>query len=86
MQTVYDADGNALGQIPISEKQQAALAAGASVIIAYQTPQLLRGSIGDVRGSFGVRKGGERLAADNADSVRQYVALQEAIAALREKT
>jgi hypothetical protein len=83
MQTIYDADGEELGQIPLSEKQQAALDAGGTISVLYHTPQLMHAELGRRSGSFSLHKDGERLVTTTPAPVKDFVQLQKAIAALK---
>jgi hypothetical protein len=83
MQTIYDGDGNELGQIPLTPKQQAVLDAGAVLTVQYHTPQLMHAALGQRSGTFTVHKDGERLISATPKSVKDFVAMQAAIAAVR---
>lgn len=81
MQTIYDADGNELGLVPLTEKQQAALDAGASIAVLYHTPQLLHAELGKRNGSFSLYKDGDRLVTTTPAAAKDFVQLRAAIAA-----
>lgn len=83
MQTIYDADGNELGSVPLTEKQQAALDAGGTIAVLYHTPQLMQGELGKRSGSFSLYKDGDRLITTTPGPAKDFAALQAAIAAAR---
>ena len=84
MADVYDSDGNLLGNVPLSENQQAALDKGGNVSVLYHTPQLLQHTLGRRSGSFMLYKDGERVVALTSSSVKEFIELQAAIKAARE--
>jgi hypothetical protein len=84
MQAIYDADGNELGKMPLTDKQQAALDAGGKVSVLYHTPQLLQHTLGNHSGSFMLYKEGDRVVALTSSSVKEFFGLQAAIKAARE--
>lgn len=79
MQTIYDADGNELGSVPITEKQQAALDAGGSIAVLYHTPQLMQAELGKRSGSFSLHKDGDRLITTTPAAVKAYAELRAAV-------
>lgn len=81
---VYDSDGNELGDVPLSEKQLAALDAGGKVSVLYHTPQLLQHTLGRRSGSFMLYKDDDRVVALTSNSVREFLELQASIKAARE--
>lgn len=83
MDTIYDSDGNEVGSIPLSDKQRETIETGAEIVVIYHTPQLLRSLLGERNGSFMLRKIGERVVTTTTAAVKDFVALQKAIAAKR---
>jgi hypothetical protein len=83
MDTIYDSDGNEIGGIPLSDKQRETIETGAEIVVIYHTPQMLRSLLGERNGSFMLRKIGERVVTTTAAAVKDFVALQKAIAAKR---
>lgn len=83
MDTIYDSDGNEIGGIALSEKQRATIETGADIVVIYHTPQMLRSLLGERNGSFMLRKDGERVVTTSSAAVKDFVALQKAIAATR---
>lgn len=81
---VFDRDGNEVADFAISEKQQKLLEAGEEVTIIYTTPQLLLATLGAQSGSFALKKIGEHVIAMDADRVRAYAGLQQAVKQARE--
>lgn len=79
MQTIYDADGNELGSVPITEKQQAALDGGGSIAVLYHTPQLMQADLGKRSGSFSLYKEGDRLITTTPAAVKDYTQLRTAV-------
>jgi hypothetical protein len=59
------------------------LESGTVISVLYHTPQLLRGTIDPINGSFMLRKEGEQIVTDNLDSIKRYVDLQALIARVR---
>lgn len=86
MGKVYDADGNELGSVSVSEQQQAALDAGSTVEMLYHTPQLMRSTLGERSGAFSLHKDGDRLVTDTPVSAKEFVRMQAAIKAIRGKS
>ncbi len=85
MSTIHDGDGNEIGDIALSEKQQGVLETGEEIVVIYHTPQLLRHLLGEQSGSFVLQKRGQRIVAKDADHLRGYANLQRAIKAAREQ-
>lgn len=83
MQTIYDADGNELGTVPLTEKQQAALDAGGSIAVLYHTPQLMQAELGKASGSFSLHKEGDRLVTTTPAAVKEYARLRAAVDVLK---
>lgn len=83
MDAIYDGDGNEIGSIPLSDKQRATIEAGETIVVIYHTPQLLRSVLGERNGSFMLRKDGDRVVTTTTAAVKDFVALQKAIAATR---
>ena len=84
MDAIYDSDGNEIGSIPLSDKQRTTIETGAEIVVIYHTPQLLRSLLGERNGSFILRKDGDRVVTTTTAAVKDFVALQQAIAATRE--
>ena len=84
MPAIYDADGNELGAVPLSENQQAVLERGGKVSMFYHTPQLLQNILGHRSGSFMLYKDGDRVLALAPDAVKEFCDMQTAIKAARE--
>jgi hypothetical protein len=80
MVDVFDGDGNMIAGIPISEKQLAALEAGAEVAVIFHTPQLLRYLLGERSGSFSLHRAAGRIITRDVDAVKHFAELQAAIA------
>jgi hypothetical protein len=59
------------------------LDAGAVLTVQYHTPQLMHAELGQRSGTFTVQKDGERLITTTPKSVKDFVAMQSAIAAVR---
>jgi len=81
---IYDSDGNVLGEMPLSEKQQAVLESTGKLSVLYHTPQLLQHALGQRSGSFMLYKQGDRVVALTSNSVREFLELQASIKAARE--
>jgi hypothetical protein len=81
---VYDGEGNELGDVPMSETQQAALERGSNVSVLYHTPQLLQHTLGRRSGSFMLYKADDRVVALTSSAVKEFLELQAAIKAARE--
>lgn len=84
MTGIFDRDGNEIGQVEISHKQQAVLDAGEEIVVIYHTPQLLRHIIGEKSGTFVLRMVGPHVVAQDAAAIKRYIALQVAIKKARE--
>jgi hypothetical protein len=82
---VYDTDGNELGEVPVSEKQQAVLDAGGEFEVFYHTPQLLRSTLGDHGGKFSLHQEDDRLVTTTPGTFKQFVQLRQAIAAANKR-
>jgi len=85
MTMIFDADGNELADIALSEKQCALLEAGENIVLIYHTPQMLRHLVGDHSGSLILGKHGENVFTSAPDSLRAYADLQRAIKSAREQ-
>jgi len=83
MTTIYDAEGNELGSIPLTEQQQAVLAAGGSIDVLYHTPQLMRAALGTRSGSFSLHQDGDRLLTSTPAAAKDYTQLRAAVAAVK---
>jgi len=81
---VYDSDGNELGDVPVSEMQQAALERGGKVSVLYHTPQLLQHMLGRRSGSFMLYKEDDRVVALTSSAVKEFLDLRAAIKSARE--
>ena len=81
---VYDSDGNELGDVPLSEMQQAALERGGKISVLYHTPQLLQHALGRHSGSFMLYKDDDHVVALTSSAVKEFLELQAAIKAARE--
>jgi hypothetical protein len=81
---VYDSDGNVLGDVPLSETQQAALERGGKISVLYHTPQLLQHMLGRRSGSFMLYKQDDHVVALTSSAVKEFLELQTAIKAARE--
>lgn len=81
---VYDTDGNMLGDVPLSEMQQAALERTGKVSVLYHTPQLLQGLLGRRSGSFMLYQQGDRIMALTSSAVKEFLEIQAAVKAARE--
>jgi hypothetical protein len=79
MEKIYDADGNELGSVPLTEKQRDALDAGGSIAVLYHTPQLMHAELGKRSGSFSLHKDGDRLVTTTPAAVKDYAQLRTAI-------
>ena len=79
METIYDAEGTELGQVPLTEKQRAALDAGGSIAVLYHTPQLMHAELGKRSGSFSLHKEGDRLVTTTPAAVKDYAELRAAV-------
>ncbi len=88
MPAMYDVDGNELGSVPLTEKQQAVLDAGGSIDVLYHTPQLMRTALGTRSGSFSLHQDGDRLLTSTPAAAKDYTQLRAAVAAVKaqEKT
>jgi hypothetical protein len=84
MTDIFNAAGDKLGEIALSEKQRAALEAGTEITVLYHTPQLLRGVLGSHNGTFTLHKDGERIVTAAPDAVKRFADMQKAIRAARE--
>jgi hypothetical protein len=85
MADIFDASGDKLGEIALSEKQTAALEAGTEITVLYHTPQLLRGALGSRNGTFTLHKDGEHIVTAEPEAVKQFADMQKAVRAAREK-
>jgi len=83
MTVIHDADGNELGSVPLTEKQQAVLDAGGSIDVLYHTPQLMRAALGTRSGSFSLQQDGDRLLTSTPAAVKDYTQLRAAVAAVK---
>jgi hypothetical protein len=83
MLTIYDAEGNEIGKLALSEKQQATLDASGKLSVLYRTPQLMQGELGRRNGSFMLYKKDDRVVALTSASAKEFFELQAAIAAFR---
>lgn len=84
MDVIFDSDGRELGGIILSDKQRSTIETGEAIVVIYHTPQLLRGVLGERNGSFTLRKIDDRIETGEPAKVKEFVALQKAIAATRE--
>ena len=75
---VHDADGNELGELPLSDKQQEALSGGGAISVLFHTPQLLHSVLGIHSGKFDLYMDDDRLMTDTPDAFKGYVALRKA--------
>jgi hypothetical protein len=77
---IFDGDGNNIGAIELSEKQQRLLEDdGASVVTIFHTPRMLQHVLGNDSGSFEIsRKSADRLVVrpDSLPALRRYIAMQ----------
>jgi hypothetical protein len=85
MDAIYDADGNEIGSIPLSDKQRTTIETGADIVVIYHTPQMLRSLLGDCNGSFVLRKDGDRVLTTTPSAVKDYAKLRAAIAAAKQE-
>lgn len=83
MPDIYDYDGALVAAIPISDNQIASLDAGATVVVSYHTPILLRDALGAQSGKFLLRKVGDMIVADDTAAVSNYAAHLDSINAIR---
>jgi len=83
MLAIYDVDGNELGSVPLTEKQQAVLDAGGSIDVLYHTPQLMHAALGTRNGSFSLHQDGDRLVTSTPAAVKDYTQLRAAVATLK---
>lgn len=83
MSVIHDGDGNEVGNIVLSVKQQAVLATGEEIVVIYNTPQTLRHVLGQKSGSFTLLKVGDKVIARDANALRRYAELQRAIKSAR---
>ena len=80
---VFDADGNLITDIPVSEKQQQMLDAGELVTVLYHTPKALQQVLGQHSGSFTLRKVDDKLVTPSPGAVQDFADLQQRVAAAR---
>jgi hypothetical protein len=73
---VFDGDNNLVANIPISEKQLAALDAGAEVAMIFHTPQLLRYVLGERNGSFSLQRQNGRIVTREAEALKAFAQLR----------
>jgi len=78
---IYDTSGAHIGAIPISPRDLAILHSGIAVTISFHTPRMLREAIANASGAFEVVEIDRKLIALNAEIVKQYITMQEQIAA-----
>jgi hypothetical protein len=76
---IHDPDGNEIADFAISSKQEQALKAGEETTVLFHTPQLFRGTLGQLNGAFTLRQIGERVVTSDIDNVRTYAAIQTAV-------
>ena len=80
MTDIFDKDGNNLGDIELSEKQQRILNTDqAEVVMISRTPQMLRGIIAPQNGSFVLRRLNARVEVDRPNVLQDYVRMRRAI-------
>jgi hypothetical protein len=84
MADVFDPDGNALGDVALSDKLADLIERGERAVMIYHTPQLLRYVLGERKGTFTLRKAAGHIMSDEPDAVKDYIALQRAIQAARD--
>jgi len=76
---IYDADGNLLGNISLSDMQMKRLAAGGLISVRYHTPQLLRQVLGEHSGVFELMLKDGKIVSQGAEELKRYIALLDAI-------
>jgi len=82
MTDIYNASGDLIAEIPLSENQLLALEAGLTVTLQFHTPQLMRGgSHGNDTGSLSLRKEGDHIVTDDLEPVKRLHALVKRVAA-----
>ena len=77
---VYEPGGAQIGGIPISPQSLKQVHAGGTVTIAFHTPRMLRGVLGQKNGSFEVMEVNGKLVVNDPDQAKQYIAMQLDIA------
>ena len=86
MTDIFDKDGNNIGDIELSEKQQRILNTDqAEVVMIYHTPQMLRGIIAPQNGSFVLRRLNARVEVDRPNVLQDYVRMRRAIVKAQEE-
>jgi hypothetical protein len=81
---IYDPEGNEIADFAISPKQEQALKAGEETTMLFHTPQLFRGTLGQINGAFTLRQVDDRVVTSDIDSVRAYARIQQAVKQARE--
>lgn len=81
---IYGEDGEVIGVLPLTERQQAVLDSGEALVVIYHTPQLLHSVLGVRSGSVVLVKNGEQIRTTTPQATMDFIALQAAIKAARE--
>jgi hypothetical protein len=81
---IYDPEGNEIADFAISPKQEQALKAGEETTMLFHTPQLFRGTLGQINGAFTLRQVDDRVVTSDIDSVRVYARIQHTVKQARE--
>jgi hypothetical protein len=83
---IYGDDGEVLGAMPLTERQQKILDSGEQLVVIYHTPQLLQGLLGTRSGSIVLVKVGEEIRTVTPGATKDFIALQASIKAARESS
>jgi hypothetical protein len=81
---IYDGNGEVIGVLPLTERQQAILDSGQELVVIYHTPQLLQHMLGNRSGSVVLVKDGEQIRTTTPEATKQFLDLQAAVKAARE--
>jgi hypothetical protein len=81
---IYGEEGEVLGTLYLTEKQQKILDSGEQLVVIYHTPQLLQNVLGTRSGSIILVKQGEQIRTATPGAARDFIALQAAIKTARE--
>jgi len=81
---IYGDDGEVLGTLALTERQQAILDKGEQLVVIYHTPQLLQHLLGTRSGSIVLVKDGEQIKTMTLQATRDFINLQASIKAARE--
>jgi|KBSMisStaDraftv2_1062788.scaffolds.fasta_scaffold300297_2 hypothetical protein len=81
MFSIYKDDGEIIAEMPLTEKQLAALDEGGEIAVIFHTPQLQRTLLGERSGAFSLHKHGDRIVTSEPQAFKIYADMQKAIAA-----